>query len=481
MRTVTTAALPLLLLACRSGQGVDPPAQPEGEVPHGAVQLLVERFDRAGTRDWYTMEPNGARVEPFRAVPPEVLRLVPSPDGRSFAEIVERPSGGGSTSGAPAATAGSGARSSRGIGSSSRWPGRPTAPGWRSACRTRTTRTISGWWRRRDRPRSTSRRTRRASPVSTGSQLVARRRAHRLLLQPRRHRPPTSGRWRPTGPAWRRRPAGSLGSERLPPGRPTGVHRLPRRHPRQRRGGGGRPATGSSPAPRRPAGPPGRRTGASSTHRPAGTSSSTRSTLPRRPGEPDPHRPTTTGGGSGASSPGRGRGWRRSSAWGGGRRRGLAAGDLEGDGAVDLTLADGAGRCGSWRARAAASGPSAPSTPRPTSACSWPPPSTSPGADLALLGAGALQVWSGGQVVLASRPARAPRRRAGLAAADFTWSGASQLAAAVEAPDGAMRLVLATSTSGASARCGTRRPTHRWPGQACAADVTGDGSVRSSW
>ncbi|MBI5070581.1 MAG: PD40 domain-containing protein [Deltaproteobacteria bacterium] len=94
MRAYSWAVLSALLAACGGSSLRDPPRPPpEPEVSRGPVQLLVERFTRGGTRDFYLVEPDGSRLASFPAMPREVTQVVPSPDGRTLAQLVQQPTG----------------------------------------------------------------------------------------------------------------------------------------------------------------------------------------------------------------------------------------------------------------------------------------------------------------------------------------------------------------------------------------------------
>ena len=92
VRTWIGAAVLPLFAACAASPTQSPPA-PEPEVERGPVQLLVERFTRGGSRDFYVMEPDGSRVGSFPTMPREVIQVVPSPDGRTLAQLVQLPTG----------------------------------------------------------------------------------------------------------------------------------------------------------------------------------------------------------------------------------------------------------------------------------------------------------------------------------------------------------------------------------------------------
>lgn len=88
MRRLALLAL-IATAACGRGPAT-PPAQPDA--PRAAVELLVERYSRAGKRSFYTMSPDGSRVLPFDAAGPDALLVAPAPDGRTLAVL--RPSNG---------------------------------------------------------------------------------------------------------------------------------------------------------------------------------------------------------------------------------------------------------------------------------------------------------------------------------------------------------------------------------------------------
>ncbi len=76
----------LLALAACSGGESSPPAPPaEPEVARPAWQLLVERVDPAGQRSFVAMTPARTFVAPVAGLPQDVVRVVPSPDGRTLA------------------------------------------------------------------------------------------------------------------------------------------------------------------------------------------------------------------------------------------------------------------------------------------------------------------------------------------------------------------------------------------------------------
>lgn len=87
MRPLVPLALAGALSACASHDAPEPQ-----EAPRAAVELLVERFSRAGERSFYTMSPDGSRVLPFDAAGPDALLVAPSPDGRTLAVL--RPANG---------------------------------------------------------------------------------------------------------------------------------------------------------------------------------------------------------------------------------------------------------------------------------------------------------------------------------------------------------------------------------------------------
>jgi hypothetical protein len=81
------------LAACsRSSPAPTPPAQEEAELARPAWQLLVERVTSAGRRSFVAMTPDRTFVAPVPGVPPDTLRVAPSPDGRTLALL--RPSDG---------------------------------------------------------------------------------------------------------------------------------------------------------------------------------------------------------------------------------------------------------------------------------------------------------------------------------------------------------------------------------------------------
>jgi len=90
MRTAL-AALALVLAACADDPSrpapTDPPGGPADEVPRAAVELLVQRFAIGEPWSWYTMAPDGTGVRPFDGIPPEVFEAVPSADGRTLALV----------------------------------------------------------------------------------------------------------------------------------------------------------------------------------------------------------------------------------------------------------------------------------------------------------------------------------------------------------------------------------------------------------
>ncbi|MFT3917030.1 MAG: FG-GAP-like repeat-containing protein [Anaeromyxobacteraceae bacterium] len=94
MRTALAALTVTLLASCSDGASQPTPQQPppdppppSDEVPHAEVELLVQRFQAGGPWSWYTMAPDGSRVEPFVGIPQEVAAAVPSPDGRTLALV----------------------------------------------------------------------------------------------------------------------------------------------------------------------------------------------------------------------------------------------------------------------------------------------------------------------------------------------------------------------------------------------------------
>lgn len=88
----TLGALALALAAC--DEPAAPRTPPPGpELPRGDVQLLVERYDAAGRRDFYTMELDGSLVGAFTSIPDDAVFVAPSPDGAALAVLRERPTG----------------------------------------------------------------------------------------------------------------------------------------------------------------------------------------------------------------------------------------------------------------------------------------------------------------------------------------------------------------------------------------------------
>ena len=70
-----------------------PDRGPDPELPRGPYQLLVERYTRSGERSFYTMEPDGGRVAPCDGLPADAVQLAPSPDGRRLAYLRLLPEG----------------------------------------------------------------------------------------------------------------------------------------------------------------------------------------------------------------------------------------------------------------------------------------------------------------------------------------------------------------------------------------------------
>jgi len=94
MRTALAAFAVAALAACADGPSrpapTDPPGEPVDEVPRPAVELLVQRFAVGEPWSWYTMAPDGTGVRPFDGIPPEVFEAVPSADGRTLALVRDR-------------------------------------------------------------------------------------------------------------------------------------------------------------------------------------------------------------------------------------------------------------------------------------------------------------------------------------------------------------------------------------------------------
>ena len=84
-RSILTVLVAVCVTACPRYRSVEETPLDEPEVPRAAVELLVERYDRAGVRSFYTMAPDGSGVLPFPGIPADVRFVAPSPDGTTFA------------------------------------------------------------------------------------------------------------------------------------------------------------------------------------------------------------------------------------------------------------------------------------------------------------------------------------------------------------------------------------------------------------
>lgn len=85
--------LAVALTACLDDLVVPPSRDDTGtEVPRGTYQYLVERQELAGRRGYYTMAIDGTMVGEF-PVPEGARNLVPSPDGRTIAYLLDTKTG----------------------------------------------------------------------------------------------------------------------------------------------------------------------------------------------------------------------------------------------------------------------------------------------------------------------------------------------------------------------------------------------------